>query len=123
MGAYDSLNQESHQFQLGSNPQLWAYVAVRYCIVPSTEGVGVFEKRSKILTTNKNLLSDECTMRYDRALRHTSSVGCLETFLSIFAVPLPLVRSNSWDAPLAIQNDLRYARLETTLRIMKAKEG
>ncbi|GFV92696.1 uncharacterized protein TNCV_1375461 [Trichonephila clavipes] len=52
-------------------------------------------------------------MRYDRALRHTSSVRCLETFRSIFAVTLPLVSSNSWDAQLAIANDPRYARLET----------
>ncbi|GFW23944.1 hypothetical protein TNCV_4949901 [Trichonephila clavipes] len=62
----------------------------------------------------------KCTMRYDRALRHTSSVGCLH---SIFAVTLPLVRSNSWDAQLTVPNDPRYARLETHLRIKLAKEG
>ncbi|GFX14613.1 hypothetical protein TNCV_4016111 [Trichonephila clavipes] len=50
-------------------------------------------------------------MRYHRALKHTSFV-CLETFRSIFAVTLPLVRSNSWDAQLAVPNDPRYARLE-----------
>ncbi|GFX46395.1 HTH_Tnp_Tc3_2 domain-containing protein [Trichonephila clavipes] len=49
-------------------------------------------KRNEILIT---LIERECTMRYDRALRHTSSVECLETFRSIFAVTLPLVRSNS----------------------------
>ncbi|GFS90112.1 hypothetical protein TNCV_507861 [Trichonephila clavipes] len=65
----------------------------------------------------------ECTMRYDRALRHTTFERCLETFRSIFAVTLPLVRSNSWDAQLAIPNDLRYARLETNLGIGQAKEG
>ncbi|GFX11271.1 hypothetical protein TNCV_4786631 [Trichonephila clavipes] len=48
-------------------------------------------------------------MRYDRAL---SSVLCLETFRSIFAVTLPLVRSNSWDAQLTVPNDPRYARLD-----------
>ncbi|GFX83236.1 uncharacterized protein TNCV_4988301 [Trichonephila clavipes] len=40
-------------------------------------------------------------MQYDRALGQTSSVWCLETFRSIFAVTLPLVRSNLWDAQLA----------------------
>ncbi|GFV69332.1 hypothetical protein TNCV_2943021 [Trichonephila clavipes] len=53
-------------------------------------------------------------MRYDRALSHTSSV-CLETFHSIFAVTLPLARSNSWDAQLAVQNDPIYAQLKTNL--------
>ncbi|GFX75814.1 hypothetical protein TNCV_2237861 [Trichonephila clavipes] len=52
-------------------------------------------------------------MRYDQALMHTSSVSCLETFRSIIAVTLPLVRSNSWGSQLAIPNDPRYARLET----------
>ncbi|GFX06339.1 uncharacterized protein TNCV_505581 [Trichonephila clavipes] len=56
-------------------------------------------------------------MRYDRALRHTGSVCCLETFRSIFAVTLPLVRSNSWDAQLTVPNDPRCARLETNLGI------
>ncbi|GFS94619.1 hypothetical protein TNCV_3649691 [Trichonephila clavipes] len=51
----------------------------------------------------------ECTMRYDRSLRHTSSVRCLKTFRSIFAVTLPLVRSNSWDAQLVVPNNTRYA--------------
>ncbi|GFW19491.1 hypothetical protein TNCV_1603851 [Trichonephila clavipes] len=46
-----------------------------------------------------------------------------ETFRSIFVVTLCLVRSNSWDAQLAIPNDLRYARLETNLGIGQAKEG
>ncbi|GFW89380.1 hypothetical protein TNCV_3966701 [Trichonephila clavipes] len=36
---------------------------------------------------------------------------------------LPLVRSNSWDAHLAVPNDPRYARLETNLGIEQAKEG
>ncbi|GFU63578.1 uncharacterized protein TNCV_4256191 [Trichonephila clavipes] len=45
----------------------------------------------------------ECTIRYDQVLRHTSSVSCLETFRSIFAVTLPLVRSNSWGAHLSSQ--------------------
>ncbi|GFW96122.1 hypothetical protein TNCV_958351 [Trichonephila clavipes] len=61
-------------------------------------------------------------MRYDWALRHTSSV-CLETFRSIFAVTLPLVRSNSWNAQFAVPNDPRYARLKTNLGIGMAKEG
>ncbi|GFV97512.1 hypothetical protein TNCV_2040201 [Trichonephila clavipes] len=64
----------------------------------------------------------ECTMRYDWALRHTSYI-CLKTFRSIFAVTLSLVRSNSWDAQLAIPNDPRYARLETNMEIGQAKEG
>ncbi|GFX40579.1 hypothetical protein TNCV_2373631 [Trichonephila clavipes] len=64
----------------------------------------------------------ECTMQYDKALRHTSSVGCLETFRFIFSVTLPLVRSNSWDAHLAVPNDPRYARMETNLGIGQAKE-
>ncbi|GFX89802.1 hypothetical protein TNCV_2246021 [Trichonephila clavipes] len=55
-------------------------------------------------------------MRYDRALKHTSSV-CLETFCSIFAVNLPLVRSNSYDAQLTVPNDPRYTQLETNLGI------
>ncbi|GFU63663.1 hypothetical protein TNCV_4588681 [Trichonephila clavipes] len=68
-------------------------------------------------------LQRECTMLYDRALRHTSSACCLETFRSMFAVTLPLDRSNSWDAQLAIPNDPRYARLETNLGVGQAKEG
>ncbi|GFV86411.1 hypothetical protein TNCV_1469731 [Trichonephila clavipes] len=64
----------------------------------------------------------ECTMRYDRELRHTSSVGCLEIFRFIFAVTLPLVHSNSWDAQLVVPNDSRYAWLETNLGIGQAKE-
>ncbi|GFT23361.1 hypothetical protein TNCV_2016451 [Trichonephila clavipes] len=46
----------------------------------------------------------------------------LLTIRSIFAVTLPLVRSNSWDAQLAVPNDPRYARLETNLGIRQAKE-
>ncbi|GFT54772.1 hypothetical protein TNCV_5001431 [Trichonephila clavipes] len=57
-----------------------------------------------------NPLYRECTLRYDRVLRHTSSVY-LETFRSLFAVTLSLVRSNSWDAQHAVPNDPRYARL------------
>ncbi|GFW31459.1 hypothetical protein TNCV_1288061 [Trichonephila clavipes] len=49
----------------------------------------------------------KCTMRYDQALMHTSSVRCLETFRSMLAVTLPLVRSNSWGAQLAVPNDSR----------------
>ncbi|GFT06028.1 hypothetical protein TNCV_1594621 [Trichonephila clavipes] len=45
-----------------------------------------------------------------------------ETFRSIFAVTLPLVRLNVWDAQLAVLNDPRYARLGTNLRIGQAKE-
>ncbi|GFX31075.1 hypothetical protein TNCV_2025781 [Trichonephila clavipes] len=63
----------------------------------------------------------ECTMRYDWAL--TSSVLCLETFRSIFAITLPLVRPNSWDAQLTVPNDSRYDRLETNLGIEQANEG
>ncbi|GFU34977.1 uncharacterized protein TNCV_2992611 [Trichonephila clavipes] len=44
-------------------------------------------------------------------------------FRSIFAVTLPLIRSNWWNAQLAIQNDPRYARLESNLGIGQAKEG
>ncbi|GFW29658.1 uncharacterized protein TNCV_3935261 [Trichonephila clavipes] len=62
-------------------------------------------------------------MRYDRALRHTSSVWCQETFHSIFAVILPLVRSNSWNALLTVPNELKYSRLETNLGIGLVKEG
>ncbi|GFT82379.1 transposable element Tc3 transposase [Trichonephila clavipes] len=62
-------------------------------------------------------------MRYDKAWNHTSSAGCIETFHSIFAVVLPLVRSNSWDAQLDIPNDPRYARLLKTLGIEQLKEG
>ncbi|GFW83766.1 hypothetical protein TNCV_668791 [Trichonephila clavipes] len=62
-------------------------------------------------------------MRYYRALRLTSFVSCLETFRSIFAVTLPLVRSDLWDAQLPIPNDLRYPRLETHLGIGQPKEG
>ncbi|GFW26797.1 uncharacterized protein TNCV_3623331 [Trichonephila clavipes] len=40
----------------------------------------------------------------------------------MLAVTLPLVRSNSWDAQLAIPNYPRYARLETNLGIGQAKE-
>ncbi|GFX05723.1 hypothetical protein TNCV_3198401 [Trichonephila clavipes] len=64
----------------------------------------------------------ECMMRYDRALKHTSSVRCLETFRSIFAVTLPLVSSNLWDAQL-VPNDPRYAGLEKNLGIGQVKEG
>ncbi|GFW85841.1 DUF4817 domain-containing protein [Trichonephila clavipes] len=59
-------------------------------------------------------------MRYNWELRHLSSVGCLETFRSIFAVTLPLVRSNSWKAQLVVPHDPRYARLETNLGIKQA---
>ncbi|GFX20387.1 hypothetical protein TNCV_3487451 [Trichonephila clavipes] len=62
-------------------------------------------------------------MRYDRALRHTSSVRCLENFRFIFAVTLPIVRSNSWDAQLAVPKDARYAQLETNLGIGQASQG
>ncbi|GFX44040.1 hypothetical protein TNCV_4118361 [Trichonephila clavipes] len=62
-------------------------------------------------------------MRYDRTLRHTSSVRCIETLRSIFAVTLSLVRSNLWDAQLAFPNGARYARLETNLGIDQAKKG
>ncbi|GFS89122.1 uncharacterized protein TNCV_1258731 [Trichonephila clavipes] len=62
-------------------------------------------------------------MRYDRALRHTSSVWCLATFPSIFAVTLHLVRSNSCDAQLAILKDPRYAGLETNMGIGQSKKG
>ncbi|GFS90809.1 DUF4817 domain-containing protein [Trichonephila clavipes] len=55
------------------------------------------------------------TMRYDMALMDTSSVRCLEAFRSIFAVALPLVRSNSWDVQLAVPNGPSYARLEINL--------
>ncbi|GFS78235.1 glutamate receptor-interacting protein 1 [Trichonephila clavipes] len=47
----------------------------------------------------------------------------LQTFRSIFAVTMPLVRSNSWDAKLVVPNDLKYARLKTNLGIGQAKEG
>ncbi|GFU29197.1 hypothetical protein TNCV_278111 [Trichonephila clavipes] len=36
---------------------------------------------------------------------------------------LSVVLLNSWDAKLAISNDPRYARLETNLGIVQAKEG
>ncbi|GFW14528.1 hypothetical protein TNCV_2358521 [Trichonephila clavipes] len=39
------------------------------------------------------------------------------TFCSIFAVPLPRIRSNSWEAQLAIPSYPRYARSETNLGI------
>ncbi|GFU35718.1 hypothetical protein TNCV_1203921 [Trichonephila clavipes] len=52
-----------------------------------------------------------------------SGINTFGTFRSIFAITLPLVRSNSWDAQLAVPNDLRYARLETNLGIGQAKEG
>ncbi|GFV26801.1 hypothetical protein TNCV_5000851 [Trichonephila clavipes] len=65
----------------------------------------------------------ECMMRYNRALRNASSICCLETFRSVFAVTLPLVRSNSRDAQLAVPIDPRYARLETNLGISQDKEG
>ncbi|GFX66988.1 hypothetical protein TNCV_4181131 [Trichonephila clavipes] len=44
------------------------------------------------------------------------------TFRSIFIAPLPLDRSNSWDAQLAIPNYPRYARLETNLGSGQAKD-
>ncbi|GFW21426.1 hypothetical protein TNCV_1532501 [Trichonephila clavipes] len=47
---------------------------------------------------------------------------CLETFHSIFAVTLPLVRSSSWDTQLAVPNDPRYSRLVTNLGIEKARK-
>ncbi|GFU86824.1 hypothetical protein TNCV_1342691 [Trichonephila clavipes] len=62
-------------------------------------------------------------MRYDRELRHATSVGFLEIFRSIFVLTLPLVSSNSWDAQHAVPNDPRYALLETNLGIGQAKEG
>ncbi|GFS75009.1 hypothetical protein TNCV_1396671 [Trichonephila clavipes] len=43
--------------------------------------------------------------------------------LLVFAVTLPLVRSNSWEAQLTVPNDPRYDRLETILGIGQAKEG
>ncbi|GFX45401.1 uncharacterized protein TNCV_1026611 [Trichonephila clavipes] len=75
------------------------------------------------LTLPRNGWPANALMRYDRALRHTSSLRCLETFRSIFAITLSLVRSNSWGAKLAVSNDPRYARLETNLGIGQAKEG
>ncbi|GFY13508.1 hypothetical protein TNCV_4958781 [Trichonephila clavipes] len=65
----------------------------------------------------------ECTKRCDWATKHTSSVRCLETFRSIFALILPLVHSNSWGAQLSVLNDPRYARLEANLGNGQAKEG
>ncbi|GFU23492.1 hypothetical protein TNCV_4963771 [Trichonephila clavipes] len=62
-------------------------------------------------------------MRYNRALRHTSSVRCLETFHSIFGVILPLVCSNSCDAQLAVPNDSRYAQLETNWGSGRTRKG
>ncbi|GFW26205.1 uncharacterized protein TNCV_3397011 [Trichonephila clavipes] len=62
-------------------------------------------------------------MGYDRALRHTIFACCLETFRFTFAVTLPLVRSNSWDAQLAVPNEPSYARLVTKLGIWQVKEG
>ncbi|GFX62761.1 integrase catalytic domain-containing protein [Trichonephila clavipes] len=38
-----------------------------------------------------------------------------KTFRSIFAVTLPLGRSNSWDVHLAVLNYPRYAQLETNV--------
>ncbi|GFU80746.1 hypothetical protein TNCV_514731 [Trichonephila clavipes] len=55
------------------------------------------------------ICNSECTMRYDRALRHTSSEWCLETLRFRFVVTLPPVCSNSWDAQLTVTNDPRYA--------------
>ncbi|GFV30263.1 hypothetical protein TNCV_97381 [Trichonephila clavipes] len=43
--------------------------------------------------------SHECTMPYDRALRHTSSVKCLETFRSILAQTHVLPNSKSQMIP------------------------
>ncbi|GFX54841.1 uncharacterized protein TNCV_3317581 [Trichonephila clavipes] len=60
-----------------------------------------------------NLIIAECLLQYDRALRHASSVSNIETFRFIFALTLPLVDSNSWDAPVAVSNDPRYALLVT----------
>ncbi|GFX75455.1 hypothetical protein TNCV_2547261 [Trichonephila clavipes] len=40
---------------------------------------------------------------------------------SKFAVPLHLVRSNSWEAQLVVPNDSRYAGLETNLEIKEAR--
>ncbi|GFX10352.1 hypothetical protein TNCV_1867471 [Trichonephila clavipes] len=65
----------------------------------------------------------ECMMRYDRALRHSSSIGRLETFRSIFAATSSLVGSNSWDDHIAAPSDPRYAQLETNLGIGQAKKG
>ncbi|GFW04694.1 hypothetical protein TNCV_3897461 [Trichonephila clavipes] len=69
---------------------------------------------------------DHCSRMHDAirlGIEALSFVRCLETFCCIFAVTLSLVRSNSWDAQLAVPNDPRYARLETNLGIRLAKEG
>ncbi|GFW14878.1 uncharacterized protein TNCV_1563401 [Trichonephila clavipes] len=47
----------------------------------------------------------------------------LETVRSTFAVTLPLVHLNLWDAKLAIPNDTIYARLETHMGIRQDKKG
>ncbi|GFV18713.1 hypothetical protein TNCV_4756001 [Trichonephila clavipes] len=44
-------------------------------------------------------------MRYDHALSHTISVLSPETFRSLFALTMPLVRSYSWDSQLAVPNN------------------
>ncbi|GFW82692.1 hypothetical protein TNCV_3492641 [Trichonephila clavipes] len=67
--------------------------------------------------------SRECTMRYERALRHTRSILSFETSRSAVAVNAPPVRPNSLVVQLAVPNDSRYARLVTNLEIEQAKEG
>ncbi|GFU69505.1 uncharacterized protein TNCV_1350651 [Trichonephila clavipes] len=62
-------------------------------------------------------------MRYDQALRHTSSVWCLETFRTIYAITLPQVRSNSWNVQLAVLNDPRHAQLEKMWGSGRPKKG
>ncbi|GFY12855.1 hypothetical protein TNCV_3074151 [Trichonephila clavipes] len=56
------------------------------------------QKRKRQKNGGFNTLLNPNLARMRDALRHTSSVGCLETFRSIFAVTLPMIRSNSCDA-------------------------
>ncbi|GFX13430.1 HTH_Tnp_Tc3_2 domain-containing protein [Trichonephila clavipes] len=69
---------------------------------------------------------DNLFMRFLRARNHNLDAAedmLVKTFRSIFAVILPLVRSNPWDAQLTVPNDFRYAGLETHLGIEQAKKG
>ncbi|GFW29126.1 hypothetical protein TNCV_2838661 [Trichonephila clavipes] len=91
-------------------------------VLPPAGATSALYWTARHLMSERTLAGRKCT-QYNRALRHTSSVGCLESFCSTFAVALPRVCSNSWDAQLAIPNDPRYARLETNLGIGQAKEG
>ncbi|GFY04035.1 SCY1-like protein 2 [Trichonephila clavipes] len=126
-----NLSCATYQKQLEMELNLWGstmYYSKAY-IYPEQSDQNSFWMASNFSVDNHlGLLAtrgplSECTMRYDRASRHTSSVWCLETFRSIFAVTLLLVHSNLWDAQFAIPNDPRYARLETNLGIEQAKEG